>query len=135
MPRTPSEVARTGDERAVEAMVERLLEAVGELDFTTLQTLFAANGTIASAGMKEGGPVSRVLTVAEWAGRHPPDARRYRETMSHATMFVDEFFAFVRIEATVIVEDEPHGQTLVYCTLAKDGGRWKFVSACTSPRG
>ncbi len=37
--------------------------------------------------------------------------------------------AFVRADATVIVDDQVRSHNIDYFTLVRDGGAWKFLSA------
>ena len=37
--------------------------------------------------------------------------------------------AFVRADATVIVDDQVRSHNIDYFTLVRDGGTWKFLSA------
>jgi len=127
-----SAVAQAGDEEAVEAAVERFLAALGDGDLDAVPDMFVSSANIGTASLRDGQWVSSTLTFADWIEkmRQRGTWRRFREPVSEFTIHVEDGrMAFVRADATVVVEDRAVSHNIDYFTLVREDGAWKFLSA------
>ena len=120
------------DEAAVEAAVETFLLAIGNRDLEALPPMFLANANIGVARIRGGESVATTYTFEEFHAmlKSKSNSSKYQEPVSHFTVHVERgALAFVRADATLIVDGQPRSHNIDYFTLLKDNGVWKFLSA------
>ena len=96
--------------------------------------LFAllSNANIGTASLREGKWVASTKTFKEWIGELKAETSwtRFREPVTEFTVHIEDGqMAFVRADATLIVEDQVVSHNIDYFTLVRDGGAWRFLSA------
>lgn len=120
------------DKAAVEAAVEAFLLAIGNRDLEALPPMFLANSNIGVARIRGGEWVATSYSFEEFHSmlKSKPNSSKYQEPVSHFTVHVERGgLAFVRADATLIVDGQPRSHNIDYFTLLKDNGVWKFLSA------
>jgi len=122
----------SGDEQIVKDFVDQFLTTVGEGDLDALPAMFVPNANIGTASLREGKWVASTKTFAAWLTELKAETTwtRFREPVTHFTVHIEDGqMAFVRADATVIVEDIVVSHNIDYFTLVRDGGSWRFLSA------
>ena len=120
------------DERIVKGLVDQFLITVGDGDFDALPAMFVSNANIGTATLREGKWVASTTTFAEWIDELKAETTwaRFREPVTEFTVHVEDGqMAFVRADATLIMEDRVVSHNIDYFTLVRDGGAWRFLSA------
>jgi len=124
--------AQAVEEASVKRLVQRFLAALGEGDLEALPAMFAPGASIGTASLRDGTWVRSTLSFEAWLAtlRERPAWRRFREPVSAFTVHIEDGpMAFVRADATVVVDDRAVSHNIDYFTLVKDNGDWKFLSA------
>ena len=119
-------------EQAVTTAVERFLAVVGNNDLDSLPEMFAANANISVASLSDGEWRTSTLTFAEFLAdlRAETNPTLYTEPVTDFTVYVDGgHLAFVRADATLVVDGEARRHNIDYFTLIKLNGTWRFVNA------
>lgn len=120
------------NEKEVVALVERFLAEIGRANFQALPEMFCANANIGSVTWRDGKWQTKSFTFEEFlammmAMDEPPT---YVEPVSEYSIHIEpQGLAFVRANATLIIDGEPYSNNLDYFTLIKEDGEWKFLSA------
>jgi hypothetical protein len=120
------------DEQVVKDFVERFLVTLGDGDLDAIPAMFVSNANIGSASWREGKWVASTKTFEEWfiELKAATPWTRYREPVAEFTVHIEGGqMAFVRADATFIVDDQVVSHNIDYFTLVRDGGAWKFLSA------
>ena len=120
------------DERIVKDFVDQFLIKLGDGDLDALPAMFVSNANIGAASLREGKWVASTKTFEEWFAELKAETTwtRFREPVTEFTVHIEEGqMAFVRAEATFIVEDRVVSHNIDYFTLVRDGGAWRFLSA------
>ena len=120
------------DERAVQGLVKRFLIAVGDGDLDALPAMFASNANIGTSSLREGMWIASTQTFEEWltAMKAETTWTRFREPVTDFTVHIEDGqMAFVRADATVIVDNQVRSHNIDYFTLVREAGAWKFLSA------
>jgi len=120
------------DEEAVIALVERFLAAVGDGDLDALPPMFAPKANIGIASRRDGRWVTSTQTFDEWFTviKARTTRTRFREPVKHFTVHVEDGqLAFVRADATIVVDGQVRSHIIDYFTLLQVNGAWKFVNA------
>jgi ketosteroid isomerase-like protein len=120
------------DQKAVIAVVKQFLTAAGNYDLEAMARLFAPGANIGSAALRDGKWTNASIPYAEWQASlgDPADATRYTEPVSKFTVHVDHGqLAFVRANATILVEGTPKAHNMDYFMLIRLDGSWKILSA------
>ena len=122
----------SNDERIVKDIVDQFLISIGDGDLDALPAMFVSNANIGTASLREGKWVASTKTFEEWFGELKAETTwiRFREPVTEFTVHIEDGqMAFVRADATLIVEDRVVSHNIDYFTLVRDGGAWKFLSA------
>lgn len=122
--------AQTADERAVTAVVERFLDALGNRQYEALPALLAPKANMAIARLRDGAWTYTTQTADEWlAGlRGQTSPVQFREPLTHVVTHVaDGHLAFVRGDFTVVIDGQVRSHGVDYFTLVNDNGAWKLV--------
>jgi len=120
------------DERAVTDLVSSFLIALGEGDLDAIPEMFVSNANIGTASLREGKWVASTNTFEEWFGQQKARTTwtRFREPVTKFTVHIEDGqMAFVRADATVIVDDVARSHNIDYFTLVREEGSWMFLSA------
>ena len=120
------------DEQVVKDFVERFLVTLGDGDLDAIPAMFASNANIGAASWREGKWAASTNTFEEWfiELKAATPWTRFREPVAEFTVHIEDGqMAFVRADATYIVDDQVVSHNIDYFTLVRDGGAWKFLSA------
>jgi len=120
------------DEQLVKDFVEQFLVTLGDGDLDALPAMFVSNANIGAASWREGKWVASAKTFEEWFIELKAETTwtRFREPVTEFTVHIEDGqMAFVRADATFIVEDRVVSHNIDYFTLVRDGGAWRFLSA------
>ena len=120
------------DEQAVTDLVSGFLIALGEGDLDAIPEMFVSNANIGTASLREGKWVASTRTFEEWFGQLKARTTwtRFREPVTKFTVHIEDGqMAFVRADATVIVDNVARSHNIDYFTLVREEGSWKFLSA------
>jgi len=123
---------QSDDEQAVTDLVSSFLVALGEGDLDAIPEMFVSNANIGTASLREGKWVASTRTFEEWFGQLKARTTwtRFREPVTKFTVHIEDGqMAFVRADATVIVDDVARSHNIDYFTLVREEGSWKFLSA------
>lgn len=125
-------VTQGSDEQAVKDVVERFLSALGDGDIDALPAMFTAKANIGIAALRDGKWVTSTATFEDWftVQRSRSDGIHFREPVSHFTVHIEDGqLAFVRADASIVVDGEIRSHNIDYFTLMREHGVWKFLSA------
>lgn len=120
------------DEQLVKDFVDQFLISLGNGDLDAIPAMFVSNANIGSASWREGKWVASTKTFEEWFIELKAETTwtRFQEPVAEFTVHIEEGqMAFVRADATFIVDDQAVSHNIDYFTLVRDGGDWKFLSA------
>ena len=123
---------QSDDEQAVKDLVGSFLIALGEGDLDAIPEMFVSNANIGTASLREGKWVASTKTFGEWFAELKARTTwtRFREPVTKFTVHIEDGqMAFVRADATVIVDDVARSRNIDYFTLVREEGAWKFLSA------
>ncbi len=124
--------AQNSDERAVQDTVERFLVTIGDGDLDKLPAMFVPKANIGAASLRDGKWVSSTKTFEEWFTELKAESTwtRFREPVSKFTVHVESGqLAFVRADATYIVDGQVRSHNIDYFTLVRDEGIWRILNA------
>jgi ketosteroid isomerase-like protein len=124
--------ADSDDEQVVKDFVEQFLTTLGDGDLDALPAMFVSNANIGAASWRDGKWVASTKTFEEWFIELQAETTwtRFREPVAEFTVHIEKGqMAFVRADATYIVDDQVLSHNIDYFTLVRDGGAWKFLSA------
>ena len=120
------------DEQVVKDFVDKFLITLGEGDLDALPAMFVSNANIGTASLREGKWVASTKTFEDWfiELKARTTWTRFREPVAEFTVHIEDGqMAFVRADATFIVDDQVVSHNIDYFTLVRDGGAWRFLSA------
>jgi hypothetical protein len=119
-------------EQDVKDLVDRFLLAVGDGNLDALPAMFVSKANIGTASRRNGKWVTSTKTFEEWLieMKAKTNWTRFREPVAEFTVHIEDGqMAFVRADATVIVDDQVRSHNIDYFTLVREDGAWKFLSA------
>ena len=119
-------------EQDVKDLVDRFLLAVGDSNLDALPAMFVSEANIGTASQQKGKWVTSTKTFEEWLNEMKAEENwtRFREPVTEFTVHIeDSQMAFVRADATVIVDEQVRSHNIDYFTLVREDGAWKFLSA------
>ncbi len=96
-----------------------------------LPIMFVSRANIGTASLREGKWIASTMTFEEWIIELKAETTwtRFREPVTEFTVHIEEDqMAFVRADATVIVDDRVSSHNIDYFTLVREVGAWKFLS-------
>ena len=120
------------DEQIVKDLVDQFLITLGEGDLDALPAMFVSRANIGTASLRDGKWVASTKMFEEWFNELKAETTwtRFREPVTEFTVHIEDGqMAFVRADATFIVEDRVVSHNIDYFTLVRDGGAWRFLSA------
>ena len=118
-------------EAEVQRTVERFLDAIGRHDLDAVAEMFVDEASIGAAALSNGTWSTSTLTIGEFLSRLRADVdpTHYTEPVSDFVVHADDgHLAFVRADATLVVDGEPRRHNIDYFTLVKQDGVWKFLT-------
>ena len=124
--------AETDEEQVVKDIVTQFLTSIGDGDLDALPAMFAANANIGAVSLREGEWVASTSTFEAWFSELKAETSwtRFQEPVSEFAVHIEHNqMAFVRADATFIVEDVARSRNIDYFTLVREDGTWKFLSA------
>lgn len=122
----------SNDEQIVTEVVNQFLITVGDGDLDALPEMFVSNANIGAASLRDGKWVTSTKTFEKWLSELKAETTwtRFREPVAEFTVHIeDDQMAFVRADATVIVDDVARSHNIDYFTLVREDDSWKFLSA------
>ena len=128
----PSASGESDDEQIVKDLVDQFLITLGNGDLDAIPAMFVSNANIGTATWREGEWVTSTKTFEEWFIELKTETTwtRFREPVAEFTVHIEDGqMAFVRANATFIVDDQVLSHNIDYFTLVRDGGAWRFLSA------
>jgi len=120
------------DEQVVKDLVDQFLIALGEGDLDAVPAMFVSNANIGTASLRDGKWVTSTKTFEEWFSELKAQTTwtRFREPVTEFTVHIEDGqMAFVRADATFIVDDVARSHNIDYFTLVREEDSWKFLSA------
>jgi hypothetical protein len=124
--------AQSDGEQDVKDLVDQFLLAVGDGNLDALPAMFVSDANIGSVSQQKGKWVTSTKTFAEWLNEMKAETTwtRFREPVTEFTVHIEDGqMAFVRADATVIVDDQVRSHNIDYFTLVREDSVWKFLSA------
>jgi hypothetical protein len=112
-------------------LVEQFLIAVGNYDTDAISTMFSEKANISGASLRDGKWITNTYTIQEFLERLKSyeNPIKYTEPVSDFTVYMEMgMLAFVRADATFIINGEPRNNNLDYFTLIKEDGDWKILN-------
>jgi len=119
------------DEVAVKIVVESFVAAAGDYNFIEMEKLFAPNANIGGASLRDGEWYSYTMTLEEFINvlKAETNPRKYKEPISKYTIHIDKgMLAFVRANASIVINDKAERTNFDYFTLIKLEGQWKIIN-------
>ena len=120
------------DEQVVKDLVDQFLITLGDGDLDALPAMFVSNANIGTASWREDKWIASTKTFEEWFIELKAETTwtNFREPVAEFTVHIEDGqMAFVRADATLIVDDQVISHNIDYFTLVRDGGAWRFLSA------
>jgi hypothetical protein len=119
------------EKAAVINLVEQFLTAVGNYDLDAIKTMFSVKANIYGASLRDGKWITHTYTIQEFLERLKSyeNPTKYSEPVSDFTVHMEMgMLAFVRADATFIINEKPTNNNLDYFTLIKEDGNWKILN-------
>ncbi|MFT4938945.1 MAG: hypothetical protein ACI88A_001977 [Paraglaciecola sp.] len=119
------------DEAAVKSVVINFLIAAGNYDTEAMPAMFTTNANIGGASFKNGKWSIFTMTLKEFltALQSATNPSKYTEPVSKFTIFIEKGkLAFVKADATLLVEGKPRSYNFDYFTLLKENDTWKILN-------
>jgi len=119
------------DGMAVKDVVKQFLTAASNYDIDAMPNLFTKNANIAGASFKNEKWNTYNITLEEFMVmlRSETNPTKYTEPVSKFTIHISEGkLAFVKADATLIVEDKAQRHNFDYFTLIKGNRGWKIIN-------
>jgi len=119
------------DKAAVKSVVEEFLKVIGNNDVDAIPDLFYENANIGGASLRNGLWTTFTMTFEEFLERLKSDkeAKKFTEPVSKYTIHITEGkLAFVKADATLIINGVAKFNNFDYFTLMKENGNWKILN-------
>ena len=112
------------------ALVEKLLFAVGNSDFQTLESMVSDKANLASAVIRDGASKNSVITIREYFESQKNLERKpfYEPVDEYKILINKSQIAFVWVDATLHKYGVPRTNNIDNFTLIKEDGEWKFIN-------
>ncbi len=120
----------SAEEQELIALVEKLLFAVGNSDFQTLESIVSDKANLASAIIRDGASKNSVITIREYFDSQKDRERKpfYEPVDEYKILINKGQIAFVWADATLYSYGVPRTNNIDNFTLIKENGEWKFIS-------
>lgn len=118
------------EEQELIVLVEKLLFAVGNSDFQTLESIVSNNANLGSAIIRDGVSKNSVITIGEYfeTQKHR-DRKPFYEPVNEYKILINKGqIAFVWADATLYKYGVPRTNNIDNFTLIKEDGAWKFIN-------
>lgn len=127
---TPKEKTLKPKEQELKALVEKLLFAVGNSDFHTLESLVSDKANLASAIIRDGVSKNSVITIDEYFETQKNRERKpfYEPVNEYKFLINKDQIAFVWADARLHKYGVPKTNNIDNFTLIKEDGKWKFIN-------
>ena len=118
------------EEQELIALVEKLLFAVGNSDFQTLDSIVSNKANLASAIVRDGVSKNSVITIGEYFESQKKRERKpFYEPVNEFKILINKSqIAFVWADATLHKYGIPRTNNVDNFTLIKEDGEWKFIN-------
>ncbi len=118
------------EEEELKALVEKLLFAVGNSDFQTLESLVSDKANLASAIIRDGVSKNSVITISEYfESQKNRDRKPFYEPVTEYKFLINkDQIAFVWADAILHTYGVPRTNNIDNFTLIKEDGEWKFIN-------
>jgi len=120
------------EEKEVKAIVEKLLFAVGNSDWQTLESIVSNKANLASAIIRDGVSKNSVITINDYfETQKKRDLERkpfYEPVNEYKILINKDQIAFVWADATLHKYGVPRTNNIDNFTLIKEDGEWKFIN-------
>ncbi len=120
------------EEQELIALVEKLLFAVGNSDFQTLESIVSDKANLASAIVRDGISKNSVIKIGEYfetQKKRDGERKPFYEPVSEYKILINKGeIAFVWADATLHSFGVPQTNNIDNFTLIKEDGEWKFIN-------
>jgi len=120
------------EEQELIALVEKLLFAVGNSDFQTLESITTNEANLGSAIIRDGESKNSVITIGEYFEKQKNRDRErkpfYEPVNEYKILINKGQIAFVWADATLHSYGVPRTNNIDNFTLIKEDGEWKFIN-------
>lgn len=118
------------EEQELIALVEKLLFAVGNSDFQTLDSIISDKANLASAIVRDSISENSVITINDYFESQKHRERKpFYETVNDYKILINKGqIAFVWADATLHKYGVPRTNNIDNFTLIKEDGEWKFIN-------
>ena len=118
------------EEQELIALVEKLLFAVGNSDFQTLESIVSDKANLASAIIRDGASKNSVITIREYFESQKNRERKpfYEPVNEYKILINKGQIAFVWADATLHSYGVPRTNNIDNFTLIKEDGKWQFIN-------
>jgi len=126
----PKEKTWSPEEQEVIAMVEKLLFAVGNSDFQTLDDIVSDKANLASAIIRDGVSKNSVISINDYFESQKNRERKpfYEPVNNYKILINKGQIAMVWADATLHSYGVPRTNNIDNFTLIKEDGKWQFIS-------
>ena len=124
------EITWNAEEKELIALVEKLLFAVGNSDFQTLDSIISDKANLASAIIRDGASKDTVITISEYFESQKNRERKpfYEPVNEYKILINKGKIAFVWADATLHLYGVPRTNNIDNFTLIKEDGKWQFIN-------
>ena len=118
------------EEQELIALVEKLLFAVGNSDFQTLESIVSNKANLGSAIVRDGDSKNSVITIGEYFESQKNRERKpfYEPVNEYKILINKGQIAFVWADATLHSYGVPRTNNIDNFTLIKEDGEWRFIN-------
>jgi hypothetical protein len=118
------------EEQEIIILVEKLLFAVGNSDFQTLNSIISDKANLASAIIRDGSSKNSVITISEYFESQKNRERKpfYEPVNEYKILINKGQIAFVWADATLHKYGIPKTNNIDNFTLMREDGEWKFIN-------
>ena len=120
------------EEQELIVLVEKLLFAVGNSDFQTLDSIISDKANLGSAIVRDGVSKNSVITISEYfetQKNRDQERKPFYEPVKEYKILINKGqIAFVWADATLHKYGVPRTNNIDNFTLIKEDGEWKFIN-------
>tara|TARA_R110002049_G_C9150308_1_gene560202 strand:- start:690 stop:1583 length:894 start_codon:yes stop_codon:yes gene_type:complete len=118
------------EEQELISLVEKLLFAVGNSDFETLESIVSKKANLASAIIRDGVSTNSIISIDEYFESAKSRERNpfYEPVQEYKIHINKSQIAFVWADATLHSYGVPRTNNIDNFTLIKEDGEWKFIN-------
>ena len=118
------------EEQELIVLVEKLLFAVGNSNFQTLDSIISDKANLASAIIRDGASKNSIITINEYFESQKNRERKpfYEPVNEYEILINKGQIAFVWADATLYSYGVPRTNNIDNFTLIKEDGKWQFIN-------